>query len=502
VSRRGRLESFVSSPAFPAVAALVTALAVTWMWGGLDQPGAFHDERAYVVQARLLAGGSWTAATPPQPLAWAMPHVFMEPAIFAKYPPGFAPLLVPGIWIGLPGLMPVLLAGGAAALLVLLVRRLAGPWPAAGAWLLWTSSAPAAAWHASYFSETATTTLYLGALLALHHWWQRPRATLLVLLVACMGWIGISRPVTGMALAVPIAALLMRRVWRERQLDGWRAAVVVGIVICSIVPYWSMRTLGSPGRMPYSEYSREYFPLDMPGFARDTSAPRQPLPADFQALSGELELLYADHRPQRIPDYILGRGTALGAQVVGTRVWVHAWLLAPVGFALLGAGVAWFAVGSVSAMLVVYTLMPHPVHWTLYYLELFPLVAAAAVVALARFPRRLLPVAGVAFAALVIGNVQGWPREHRIKSRLTAHQRGAQSLIRGLDDPFAVIFVRRSESRTPHFTLIDILGPPSTTPTWVVRDLGAELNSRLLQHAGGRRPYILDENEMTLTGGR
>lgn len=499
VTLRDRLGAYVASRWFPFAAGLVTAFAVAWMWGGLDQPGAFHDERAYVVQARLLAIGSWTAPAPPLPVFWAMPHVFVEPAIFARYPPGFAPLLVPGLWLGLPGLVPVLLAGGAAVLLVLLLRRLAGPWTAAAAWLLWTSSARGIAWHASYFSETATVALYLGALLALHHWVEAPRPRLLLILVVCVGWLGITRPVTGIALALPIAAVLVWQVWRNRRLEGWKSAVVVGLLICSVVPYWGLRTTGSPLRLPYAEYSKEYFPGDMPGFARDTSPPRHRLPPDFLRLGQELDALYADHHPGRIPEYIAQRGAALGEQAVGTRVWAYAWVLAPIGFVLLGTGIAAFAGASIAAMLLAYTLMPHPVHWTLYYLELFPLAAAAAVVALARFPRRLLPLAGVVLVAMVVGNLRGWPREKSTKASMSARQRASQAIVRALPDPHAVIFVRRSEKRTPHFTLVDILGPPNSTPTWIVRDLGATENAQLIQRAGGRRPYMLDEHTMQLS---
>jgi hypothetical protein len=45
----------------------------------------------------------------------------------------------------------------------------------------------------------------------------------------------------------------------------------------------------------------------------------------------------------------------------------------------------------------------------------------------------------------------------------------------------------------------DILGPPERTPTWIVRELGPAENSRLLQAAGDRRPWLFDENALTLT---
>ena len=76
-----------------------------------------HDERAYLLQAEIFAGGHWTAPSPPIAAFFEQMHVFIEPAVFAKYPPGHAVMLVPGMWVGLPGLMPALLAGVAGLLL-------------------------------------------------------------------------------------------------------------------------------------------------------------------------------------------------------------------------------------------------------------------------------------------------------------------------------------------------------------------------------------------------
>lgn len=494
---RERLTAAVSSRLFPVLAGILTAFAVAWMWGGLNQPGAFHDERAYVVQARLLAAGSWTAPVPPYPIFWVMPHVFIEPAIFAKYPPGFAPLLVPGVWLGMQGLIPVLLAGVSASLLVLLVRRLAGVWVAAGSWLLWTSAAQMAGWHASYFSETATVPLYLGALLALHTWLERPRRGALVAVVACMGWIGITRPVTGIALLLPIAVVMLLRIRRARRLEGWAAATLVGAAICAIVPYWSWRTLGSPVRMPYSEYSHEFFPQDLPGFVRDTAPPRRMLPPDFQQLYAAFDVAYANHRPDRIPDYMLTRAPAVVADAVADWAW-PAWIASVAGLVLLGPSIAMFVGASFLAMLAVYTTMPHPDHWTLYYLELFPIFATGCVVALARIPRRFSAVAVIALALLVVGNLRAWPSHQFEKTSSSARQRLGEILIAELEDPRAVVFVRRREPMNVHFTLWDILGPPETTPTWIVRDLGPTVNQLLVRRAEGRRPYILDEINMTL----
>jgi hypothetical protein len=193
----------------PVVAGVVTACFVTLFWGGLDVPAFIHDERSYLVQARLLAQGLWSAPPPPLPAFWEMSHVFVEPGVFSKYPPGHAPLLVPGVWLGLEGLMPVLLAGLAGGLMFGLVRRCFGGSVALLGWGVWTTSPFVLRWQASYFSESTTTVLWLLALLCLVAWRERERPWLLVGLTACVAWLGITRPFTALALGVPLLAVIV-----------------------------------------------------------------------------------------------------------------------------------------------------------------------------------------------------------------------------------------------------------------------------------------------------
>ena len=98
-------------PWSPVVAGIVTFVIVRIVWGSFHEPGVVHDERAYLLQAEIFARGHWTAPSPPLAAFFEQMHVFIEPAVFAKYPPAHALTLVPGIWLGLPGLMPALMTG-------------------------------------------------------------------------------------------------------------------------------------------------------------------------------------------------------------------------------------------------------------------------------------------------------------------------------------------------------------------------------------------------------
>src|SRR4029077_20401705 len=144
-------------PWSPFAAAIVTTLFVRIVWGSFDEPGVVHDERAYLLQAGSAAGGHWTGAGPPLSAFFEQVHVFIAPAVFAKYPPAHALTLVPGIWLSMPGLMPAGVTGIAGALTYWLARRFADEWTALLTWWLWTTSWPTLHWSASYFSETTST---------------------------------------------------------------------------------------------------------------------------------------------------------------------------------------------------------------------------------------------------------------------------------------------------------------------------------------------------------
>ena len=146
-----RLGAALQSRWAPLLFGLLTLIAVRFVWRSLAEPGVVHDERAYLLQAEIFARGRWTAAPPPIPAFFEQMHVFVEPRVFAKYPPTHAMMLVPGVWLGLPGLMPALLAGIAGALTFWLARRLSNEWTALLTWLLWTTAPVTLFWAASYF---------------------------------------------------------------------------------------------------------------------------------------------------------------------------------------------------------------------------------------------------------------------------------------------------------------------------------------------------------------
>lgn len=502
------------SSLLPVMLGLLSAVSVAVVWGSLDAPGGIHDERAYLVQARLFAGFRWTAPTPPVPIAWEMPHVFLEPAIFSKYPPGHSLLLVPGVWIGAPALIPIILTGLAGTMLFLLIRQHAGTLAGLVGWLLWTTSPTMLVWHATYMSQTSTVVLWLVALFALSKWWHSLKWFMLCLSFAALSIMVITRPVPGVVLAVLVGAVVVMRSARERQLKTFFIAMVVGATVCTVIPVWAWLSTGSPLDIPYLSYSRYYFPFDLPGFQLDSSPPLRTLPPDMKRLGVLTRLLYDGHAPQVMFHNFITRSqkvfeVALSSDVAPLLVFL------PFGIVALGRAIGSFAVSVFVVHVAGYLVMPHHPNWTIYYLELFPLVAAVVAVgcvyALRRIsrvrvgPRWMLNTSVtlshvvVALAFVLIPVMAFSLNElHMYHSRPRARQQYLEQIISALPNPRAVIFVRQDSTLTPHYTLIDIRGVPASTPTWVVRDLGDSLNAQLLQDADGRTPYMLMEGTMMM----
>src|SRR2546423_1254716 len=161
-----RTRQFLSSRWGSVVCGVITAV-VTWCaWGSLNQIAAYHDEAAYLLQAGIFASGRWTAAARPLPEFFEQYHVLVTPVLASKYWPGHSLLMVPGVWLGLPGLVPVLLSGLAGALCFALARRVAAsPWVALVTWLFWTSAPGGLYWRGARFSEITTSALWLVG------WW-------------------------------------------------------------------------------------------------------------------------------------------------------------------------------------------------------------------------------------------------------------------------------------------------------------------------------------------
>jgi hypothetical protein len=268
-----------SSPWAPVVAGVISALLTWFVWGSLNEGGVVHDERAYLLQARIFARGEWTGTPPPLATFFEQMHVFIDPRLAAKYPPGHALLLVPGVWLGVPGLVPVLIGGLSGALIFLIARQVVGAVPALAGWALWSTSVPSLQWRASYFSQTTGGVLWLLSLWALLGWRRDRRWHQLAIVVTAIAWMYLTRPLTAVAVALPLGVVILGDLLRDAR--RWRQlaiALVLSVPIVLLNFLWQEGTSGHWLSNPYPEYSRVYFPFDKPGFGFDPSPPLHSTP--------------------------------------------------------------------------------------------------------------------------------------------------------------------------------------------------------------------------------
>jgi hypothetical protein len=103
-------------------------------WGSLDPPTLISDESVYLLQAQIFASGHLAGEGRPLPEFFEQIHILSAPRLAPKYLPGHALLLVPGVWLGWPTIMPCLLVSLTGGLLFVFVLRAVN---SSVAWLTW-----------------------------------------------------------------------------------------------------------------------------------------------------------------------------------------------------------------------------------------------------------------------------------------------------------------------------------------------------------------------------
>ncbi|HET7043035.1 MAG TPA: hypothetical protein VFI13_13540, partial [Gemmatimonadales bacterium] len=134
----------------PPLLGVVTLAGLSMVGGGaLRMTPISTDENAYLLEARLVAHGRIAGPPAPIPDFFEQPWVMVTPSTYAKYPPGQALTLAPGVAVGLPWLVPAILVALMGALVFALSRRLIGSGSALLAWAGWTLAPMVIAWQSS-----------------------------------------------------------------------------------------------------------------------------------------------------------------------------------------------------------------------------------------------------------------------------------------------------------------------------------------------------------------
>lgn len=507
------IERFFDGRVIAWMIGCATALGVWWVWGSLGQLSWLSDEASYLLQAKLFAAGRWSAPPPPLPAFFEQAHVLLDPSYASKYPPGHALLLAPGVLLGLPGLVPVLLSGITGALMFILARQVSNAWVAILAWLIWFSTRGNLMFRPSYLSEVTTGALWLAAWWAALRWHKSGHPMWLVALAACVGWGAITRPLTMLAFALPLSGFVLWKVSRSRRWTELAVPFATVLAILAIVPLWSAKVSGDWRHTPLGAYTQAYMPWDKPGFGLEETPATRSVPPDMSRVFDEFVVLHREHTKANLPEIAWERVLELGRQLWGG--WRN-WLLPAtlIGlFALNAAG--WIAVASVIALFLAYLSYAHPPIWTVYYLETFPLLAFLCALGLWKtlvvFTGMLRGMSGadtpttsratVTMLLLVpllgyfsVADRSAGARWHR--ARLSHHRRFVDHVAR-IPEARAMVFVRYSPDHFIHDSHVANDAELGNARFWFVHDRGVE-NTALMQAAPDRVPYLYDESKRTL----
>jgi hypothetical protein len=481
----------------PVAVGIATALFVAWIWGSLAEPPTIHDEAAYRLQAEIFASGQISAEPPPLPEFFEQSHVLVTPRLAPKYPPGHALLLVPGVWLGVPGLVPVLLAGVSGALLFALARSVSGLPVAWLAWLIWLGAPAGNLWRATYLSESTSTALWLGSAWLLLRWWRTGSAAALIGIALLTGWMGLTRPLTAIGFALPLGVLVLFGVGRRGAWGSLAAAGVAGVLVLGAIPIWNAGSTLDWRVTPYSEYSRVYTPFQKLGFGVDPQPAVRALPPDLAASDAAYRRIHGAHEIRALPRAFVGRLYAASAEVWGGPTWRRVLaLFMVVGLFFLPAAGRFAGVWTLS-LFVAYLAYAHPLDWLVYYYEAHAFFAYAAALgvwvllvrlAAARAERIAFAVAAV-IALLGVRDARATRVE--IEKRGAYHRAFAQ-VVAAIPESKAVLFVRYGPDHDPNFSLVANTADPADARVWIVHDRGAD-DARLLALAPDRVPYYFDE---------
>jgi len=504
----GRIDRGLRSPWTPWVLGAVTAVSIGWLMGSLAPEPWVYDEAAYLLQAKIFASGRWAAAGRPLPEFFEQLHVLVTPKLVPKYPPGHALLLVPGVWLGAPALIPLLWSGITGGLVFALARALGNGWIGLLAWVVWATAPVELYIRPSYLSQISTTLVWLVAWWCLERW-RREGGWRWLAGVAGMAAVGlVTRPITAAAFLVPVAIvvgrdLIRRRVWREMV-----PAVLLAAPIVAIAPIWSWATSGRPFPTPYSEYSRVYTPWNMPGFSVDRAPPlRAEIPA-IRRFRSEWLPVHERHTVSRLPRIAVERLRGIAETFWGDPGTPGRgsppirWILLGAAFlGLLGAPrevrlALWSGAALFLAML---SLASRPL-WTVYYLELSPVLAFVTALGawralswLARRAKRPLLASGLMVLGLLVAVPGTVERLLRARQQQIDLRTVPEELKRAIDSISgkAVIFVEAGPAHRPFESYVVNQPDLERTRVWVVHDRGED-NRRLLALAPERAPYRFD----------
>jgi Dolichyl-phosphate-mannose-protein mannosyltransferase len=266
-----------------ALALWIAALSLYWalgFFGGRDFTPTVHDEYAYLFQAKTFASGRLCYPPPQFPQFFDAFHILTEKIYASKYPPGHALSLVPGVWLGFPMLMPLLLSTGSLVVFYYLIKQIQNENVAVCTIVLVAVSPFQLEMATTYQSHSTTLFFLLLFVYSLVNSFPFKGVIRPLIAGLAIGLAFATRPLTALAAGTPFALyylFIAIKGVKERHFQEFKSLMVVGIAFSSIVAMmlaYNNILMGSPLKFPWIEYTQRYMPADKLGF----SLSKQPLP--------------------------------------------------------------------------------------------------------------------------------------------------------------------------------------------------------------------------------
>jgi hypothetical protein len=479
------------------IVGIATVVATWWVWGAWKPLPVVQDEYSYVLQSRIFSTLHFTAPTPPAAALFQQPHVLTLPAVASKYPPGHALVLSLGSAVGAPWLAALGMGGLSGALVFLLGSEFLGIWGGLIGWAVWLSDPIGLRFRPGYYSEVTSEAMWLLSWYALFRWRKTDDTRWLYGLAAACGVAAITRPLSALALAIPIGVIVVGRVAARRSWQPLLVALCVGSAFVALLPVWSFGTTGDWTTSPWTLYRKEYLPFDKPGFGLDSAAPLLPLSPVNADVYAEFAPEHARHTVANLSAIARERiGSIVRGEWSGSRVILLPLFLLGV---LAGGAAVRFVVASAVCLFAAYLSYGHWRGWTIYYLEASPALAlatgAAFVWVVSRVGTRTPGMAARVIVVLLVSligvrELRGWRVYHVVAG---SYDGAFQSMLHQLPAQKGIVFVRYGENVHPHTNVVANSPTLERDRFWVVRDVPA-MDSILLRAAPDRVPFLFDES--------
>jgi hypothetical protein len=317
-----------------------------------------------------------------------------------------------------------------------------------------------------------------------------------------VGWCAITRPLTAIALALPVAVVLLQPVIRARAWKDVAFAAAAGACVVAILGVANYTVTGSPFKTAFSFYADQYLPVDRLGFRIDSTPPRFSLAPPAATSYEEIRSVHVGHVPGELPTI-----AAVLLKELAVAEW-GGWRVVLIPLVAIGlwelSFVAWVAIANAMVLFVLYLCWAHYSHWTIYYFEGLPIFAFAIANGLHVLAKRVrrtrltfstASLGAALYVAAILETTASWRAAHLAIAR---PMDAVEDVLRQVPFARSVVFVRYDTSQhgQPAFAI--------NSPTWqqdarwVVNSWGPAADVKLLEVSGQRVPLLFDVKTLAL----